>query len=81
MFDILDDPFSDAVDHGTFKNLYLEDYKHMLEKAKTADQTAAEYRIAGEHLAAEEQAKKAAAFKNCAESILAVAATIPMANA
>tara|TARA_R100000664_G_scaffold34018_1_gene53467 strand:- start:4576 stop:4821 length:246 start_codon:yes stop_codon:yes gene_type:complete len=81
MFDFVDDPFSDSVDHGSFKNLYLEDYEHMLEKAEAANEIAAEYRMAGHHLAAEEQTKKAVAFRNCAESILAVAATIPMADA
>ena len=57
MFDTLDDPFRGQIDHGSFKNLYLEDYGRMKNRADMA-------RIEG-----------------CAEGILAVAATLPMADA
>jgi len=81
MFDIFDNPFEERVDHGTFKNLYLEDYKHMKNRAARATADAVTFLAIGKQNEADQENKRADTFNNCAEGILAVALTIPMADA
>ena len=81
MFDTLDDPFRGQIDHGSFKNLYLEDYGRMKNRADMARIESIGFLALGLKDDASKEKQKAEAFEGCAEGILAVAATLPMADA
>ena len=81
MFDALDDPFGDRTDHGSFKNLYLEDYERMKTNADRARLESSAFHALGLKEDANKEKQKAEAFEGCAEGILTVAATLPMAEA
>jgi|TARA_R100001129_G_scaffold176488_2_gene150521 hypothetical protein len=81
MFDAFDDPFREEIDHGSFKNLYLEDYGRMKEQADRARLESVAFQALGLSDDADKEKQKAEAFEGCAEGILSVAATLPMADA
>jgi len=80
MVDIFDDLFK-AQDDGAFANLYLEDYKHMKNRAAKAREDAATFLAIGRQSKADQENKRADTLNNCAEGILAIALTLPMADA
>jgi len=81
MFDAFDDPFRGEIDHGSFKNLYLEDYRRMKSQADRARIESIAFLALGLKDDASKEKQKAEAFEGCAEGILAVAASLPMADA
>ena len=81
MYDTFDDPFGERIDHGSFKNLYLEDYGRMKSQAGRARIESIAFLALGLEDDANKEKQKAEAFEGCAEGILAVAATLPMADA
>tara|TARA_R110000824_G_scaffold305010_4_gene492798 strand:- start:1073 stop:1384 length:312 start_codon:yes stop_codon:yes gene_type:complete len=77
MFDFLDT----AVDHGNFKNFYLEDYTTLTEQVKELESTAARRDQDGHHREAATERGKATACKMAAETIMSVALKFPVASA
>ena len=77
MFDFLDT----AMDHGNFKNLYLEDYTTLTKQMKELESIAAQRDQDGQHREAATERGKATACKLAAETIMSVALKFPVATA
>ena len=77
MFDFLDR----AVDHGNFKNFYLEDYQTLTKQVEELESVAKIREESGQHREAAEDRGKATACKIAAETIMSVALKFPVADA